>query len=385
MPARRPFAPLLLAPLLLALILTGLAVQARAEAVNACAIRWDAWYSNDAGDPGHDTAITLGNPKYRQSAPLHAAFDADGSISWRPTQASFDAEIEAAHRAGLCWAYLAYGADAIVDLRLPMMRGLAFHRASALKNLVPYALIATTSTIGSARDVASAGRAIARLMGEANYKTVELNGARRPLLFLFYDAHDVASAFGGDLALARRALDTLRHLARDQGSGDPYIVVLASPAGLAESLRRALGADAISEYVAGRRTGKPESWAAFAPSIEDDWRAYAAATQAQAVPLLRSGADIRARCERPPRWERRFKPGDACGNYVEKPDLDQLKAEFLHARDWILRPEAKNPARLLLIYSWSECDESGNCLMPTLGDPTGQKLKAIGAALGGGR
>jgi len=368
-------------PALILLLLALCPSESRADPVNACAIRWDAWYSNAPGDPGHDTAVTLADPQFHALAPLHGEFEPDGGLVWRPSQARFDAEIEAARRADLCWAYLAYGSGGAVDLSLPMMRGLAFHRASAIKDLVPYALIATTSTLGSARDLTTAAAAIADLMRDSNYKTVDLAGVRRPLLFVFYDKQDVARLFGGDLGLVRQSLDNLRQRAQKQGSGDPYVVVLASPAALAETLREALGAEAISEYVSGRRTGQPESWSAFAPSMEQDWRAYAAATRAQAAPLVRSGADLRARCAHPPRWERRFQTAASCDNYVENPSLDQLKAEFARARAFIATPEAKDPARLLLIYSWSECDESGNCLMPTHGDPTGEKLRAVGEAL----
>ena len=35
----------------------------------------------------------------------------------------------------------------------------------------------------------------------------------------------------------------------------------------------------------------------------------------------------------------------------------------------------------MLVYAWSECDESGNCLMPTYGDAAGRKLDAIARAL----
>jgi len=35
----------------------------------------------------------------------------------------------------------------------------------------------------------------------------------------------------------------------------------------------------------------------------------------------------------------------------------------------------------MLVYAWSECDESGNCLMPTLGDPAGRKIDAVARGL----
>ena len=122
---------------------------------------------------------------------------------------------------------------------------------------------------------------------------------------------------------------------------------------------------------------RQSSWAEFEPSIEADWDAFAAASSANAVPTLRSGADIRARCQTPPPFDHRFPPNDKCDNYTVNPTLEELKGEFRNALLWIERHQEKDPAQLLLVYAWSECDESGNCLMPTYGDPVGEKLRAI--------
>src|SRR5579863_49057 len=365
---------------LFAVLTLALAVGAAGAAPLACAIRWDSMYSNGSHDPGSYTAAALSAPAWRDRAPLHARFGANGKIVWAVTQANFDAEIRAAARAHLCWVYLAYGDHGLIDLDHPMMRALRLHLRSDIRDQVRYALMTTPGLlIGENRKAAI--EATLSLMEEKNYQSVVIDRSWRPLLFLYFESAQTFAEPGRGNAL-RAALDTLRAASLSRGLGNPYIVVTLSGAVAAEDVRAALAADAISQYVAGRRQGH-QSWAAFEPSIENDWNAYAAATAADVAPTLRSGADIRARCQTPPPFDRRFPPGSQCDDYVDNPSLAQLEQEFRHARSWIeARPE-RDPAALILVYAWSECDESGNCLMPTYGDPGGRKLDAIARALGG--
>ena len=357
------------------------AAFAASDSAITCAIRWDAWYTNGPNDPGHYTAVALSKPEWRARAPLHAQFDSSGKITWAPSQATFDAEIRAAHGANFCWAYLVYGKNHMIDLENSMMKGLAFHRSSAIKSEVKYALMTQATLLGVENNYNDAVNATIQLMRDDNYQHISLQGASRPLLFFFYDPGDVNAAFGGSLEKLKKPIDSIRKTSIEQGLGNPYIVVLAGPAAKAEAVRKALGADAVSQYIAGNRNGHVMSWAQFEPTIEADWNHYAAATSADVVPTLRSGADIRARCQTSPPFDHRFPPNDKCENYTVNPTNEELKAEFKDALLWIERHREKDPTRLLLVYAWSECDESGNCLMPTYGDPTGQKLLAISEVL----
>lgn len=351
-------------------------------AVTACAIRWDAWYTNGPSDPAHYTAIALSPPQFHNLAPLHAKFDSTGNIEWTPSQATFDAEIRAAQGAGLCWAYLMYGKNNVIDLNDSLMRGLVFHRSSSIKSQVDYALMTTTSLIGRPGQYADSSKATVDLMQDSNYQHVSVGGASRPLLFLFYEAADLAKIFAGSLVTMKQSIDAIRQSSVQRGLGNPYIVVVLGPAKTAEAIRVALGADAISDYVAGQRTGGVQPWAGFERTIETEWNVYAAATSGASVPTLRSGGDIRARCESPPPYEHRFAPGFKCDNfYIVNPTLAELTTEFNDAVMWLGSHAANDPAHLLLVYAWSECDESGNCLMPTYGDPNGQKLTAISSVL----
>ena len=202
--------------------------------------------------------------------------------------------IRAAAKAHLCWVYLAYGDRGVIDLDHPMMRGLWFHRHSAIKSEVDYAVMTTPSLLVGG-DRRAARQATLNLIADDNYQRTTIAGASRPVLFLYVETSE-ADRWIGAAATLRDALDGLRAASRERGLGDPYLVLTLSGADKAEALRAAIGADAISQYVAGRRRGH-EAWAAFEPGIEADWDRYAAATRADVVPTLRSGADIRARCE----------------------------------------------------------------------------------------
>ena len=156
------------------------AAIAASRSVIACAIRWDAWYTNGPNDPGYYTALALSKPEWHARAPLHAKFDPFGKIIWAPSQATFDAEIRAARGANLCWAYLAYGKSHMIDLKHPMMKGLAFHRNSAIKTEVKYALIIQARLLGVENNYRDAVNAIIQLMRDDNYQHISLQGASRP-------------------------------------------------------------------------------------------------------------------------------------------------------------------------------------------------------------
>ena len=185
----------------------------------ACAIRWDAWYSNGPDEPGAYTAAALSLPAWRSRAPLHGRFGPDGKIVWAATQATFDAEIRAAARAHLCWVYLAYGDHGVIDLDHPMMRALRLHLSSAIRDEAPYALMTTPSLlIGGDRKAAL--EATLSLMQRSGYESVAIDGERRPLLFLFFESSQAFAETARREAL-RAALDALRAASRKRGLGKP--------------------------------------------------------------------------------------------------------------------------------------------------------------------
>ena len=365
---------------LAASILGAHSVCAGSRAPVACAIRWDAWYTNGPNEPAHFTAMTLSKPKWHGLAPLHGKFDAAGNVSWAPTQETVDAEIRAAHGANLCWAYLVYGDQNKPDLNDSMMMAFAFHRNSKIKNDVKYALMTATNHIGLQNNFKDAVDLTVQLMADPDYQRIEKSGESRPVLFIYYSEDDVKVRFGGSLPKMKEPIDAIRKQSIETGIGNPYIVVVEQPAAAAESARSALGGDAVSEYISGNRVEPVEQWPKYETTIEADWDRYASPTAGDVVPTLRSGDDARARCETPPPWVK-IPAGDKCNDLVVSPTVNQLKTEFENAVSWIQIHPGKAPAGLLLVYAWSECDESGNCLMPTYADPKGEKLKAISEPL----
>ena len=215
------------------------------------------------------------------------------------------------------------------------MQGLVYHRASAIKSAVEYAMVVPSDLLGRPGKYESAAHAVVELMRDSNYKHTSVNNSiSRPVLFLLYNSIDLERSFGGSLPKMKEVIDAIRRMSIESQIGDPYLVVLLSPARDAEIVRRALGADGISEYIAGTRSGGAQSWSAFEPSIEADWDAYAAATSADAIPTLRSGADIRARCETSPPFDHRFGQ-KKCDFYVLNPSIKELKSEFQKSLTWI--------------------------------------------------
>lgn len=351
--------------------------------MTACAIRWDGYYTNGARDPGSWAAKALSKPEWRARAPLHANIDSS-RITWEPSQETFDAEIHAAGQAKLCWAYLAYGTDHAIDLADPMMRGFALQRKSQIKSEVPYALILQGRVLGRTDEYSDAVAKIVSLMHDENYQKAIIAEKTRPLLFFFYAENDIRQSFDGSLKNLSGPFNSIRNSALAEGLGDPYIVVLAWSGVQAEGVRKAIGADAISRYFAGHLNGNVIPWANFESTVEADWDHYSSATKSNVVPALSTGGDMRAMCETPAPWDNRFAPGDKCQRYAQNPSIGELQTEFRDALGWMQEHRNRDPGRLLLIYSWSECVESGNCLMPTYGDPKGEKLRAVGEVLRSG-
>src|SRR6202012_5417315 len=133
-----------------------------------------------------------------------------------------------------------------------------------------------------------------------------------------------------------------------------------------------VGADAISSYISGFRREPAASY----NRLDEQTRAYwtsLASTGAAMVPITMVGWDTRPRHETPGPWYRAATNPD---HYYVMATPAEL-AEHVRAAVRFIRANPRAcPSKILLIYSWDECDEGG-CLMPTYGDPTGSRLQAI--------
>lgn len=339
------------------------------------AIRWDAQYCDTQGQPCFEEEQILGPRQWQSRSPLHAKVIGPDAIRFEPTQATFDAEIRAAEAGGLAyWAYVTYTdpRTGAIDLKHSMMRGLAFHRASAIRSKVNVALIVATNGLGHTGQFGPAVDVIAGLIKEGGYQTC-LGG--RPLLYLYFSEPDMAGYWGGSLDNLKASLDALRARCRIQGSGDPYVVVMAAPPEKAEQVRVALGGDAISIYAGPIPPGPQQPYAALAAATQAYWRKELRAAKAGMIPTVMIGWDKRPRKEHPPSWEKNIKRGEGLDLYVKAPTPEEFAAECQHAVDLINANPQACAARTALIYAWNENSEGGP-LAPSLGDPDARKLNA---------
>ena len=123
------------------------------------------------------------------------------------------------------------------------------------------------------------------------------------------------------------------------------------------------------------------TYAALDRQVRGYWDAMRA-TGEPMVPIAQVGWDVRPRIRQPMPWEKPapLKPGTTATYYsIASPDA--FAAEVAAATAFVAAHPVACPSRVVLAYSWDECDEGG-CIMPTLGDPAGRYLSTLGRILG---
>lgn len=356
---------------ILAFSLSALVITPACRASTACAIRWDANYSNGPTDPGTITAKTLAPPQFRNRVPLHGKFLEDSRLIWEPTRRSMDVEIELASRAGICWAFLLGGQKGKIDLSNPINRGFVLMKSSKFRLQVPITAMIGSDNLGSTSDFEAAIEMVLEIMKEPNY--LKIRG--RPILWIPIDTRDIRSYWSGDISIFGHALAYLRNRAQEIGLGLPYIVLLAATQQIATSVK----ADAISRYAIVLPYKNRESYKDFRRSVERFWDQQLDAVKVDYVPTVMIGWDPRPRHVTPTPW---LPPDNKDSeHYVVPPTNDEIFVACKSAAQWNQRNADRNPNNLLLIYSWNENDEAGTVLGPTLGDEQGNHLHACASAL----
>jgi hypothetical protein len=337
------------------------------------AIRWDAQYCDIPGQPCFEEEKSLGPSKWQFRAPLHTKVLSSAKIQFAATQQTFDDEINAAAQGGLkYWAYLMYGQNGIIDLEHSMMQGLAFHRASKIKERMRYAMMITIGTLGSTENCDIAIGKIVGLMRDTNYLTV-LSG--RPVIYLYYEAPLLKIYWGSSLGNLSGAVDKLRSASKSSGLGNPYIVVMAAPPVVAESVRSAVRGDAISAYATSIQARSDTPYAELASAVRSYWTAERDASGSGIIPTVMIGWDTRPRKEHPPAYDRSDHSHVDVSAHVAPPTPAEFAAECRAAVKFIDDNPRGCNSRLALIYAWNE-DSEGGPLEPTLGDPKASKLAA---------
>ncbi len=284
-----------------------------------------------------------------------------------------DAEINYAASAGLrYWAYCWYGQQSPAS---PMQRAWALHQASSIRERMNWCLLLQFSRIGPA---ARWNAAIPEYLGylrQQNYQSV-LGG--RPLLYVFIDdQRALGSAWGGRWEMVRAAFDALRAEAHRIGLAMPYIVLMVGGPTIAASLAALTGADAISSYSCVAASGDALPWEKADTAIRAYWQAMAA-TGTPVVPICQTGWDLRPRKLNPPPFYRSG-PGTDMSRFWVAPSPAQLTAHLQAAADLVAARPVACESKAIIIYSWDECDEGGNALIPSH-TPSGPDTANISAA-----
>lgn len=340
------------------------------------AIRWDWSYRG----LGNDTVgllpelQTLESSTSRSKAPLHFQSTGPQTGVFIDTQATFDAEITAAVSAGLkYWAFLRYSVGAIVE-NISGTYGLQYYQASSKNNLINWCSMIDPKGFGSTGNYAAQVATIVSEFQQSNYQKVIGN---RPLLYVYWDSAALSSNWGGSLVNFATMITALRAAAVAAGLGTPYIVVCN---GLDVSVLNAIGADAASNYNPVVTYPLQAPFATYDTAVRAYWAGMAALGK-PIIPIASVGWDVRARVLRPPPWEPNIYPYFGLNKYATPPTSAEITTHLAAGVAYINANPSICPASVGLIYAWNECAECGTPLIPTLGDPTGTRCTAAGAAL----
>jgi hypothetical protein len=344
--------------------------RARTASVHLGAIRWDAWYKKT--DSSVHPQNNLSSAKYRWRAPIHCVEEKRENLSCTGAQQVIDDEIRAAAKGGISfWAFDWFPKGSSLRIAWEL------YQSSSLKHLIQWCPIVGLQELGS---VQSSSSEIDRklqdwieLMRSPTFFSVQEDGSKRPLLFLFYRPEEMTKYFK-TLDSLRSCLERFRKLAVRAGVGKPYIV-LFNPA-VDMTLFRDSGADAISNYISQLEPRKAASYIDLDRQVQRYWKRMAA-SGAPMIPIAQVGWDTRPRKDNPVPWEK--KTGDK-ENYYKIATPEEFYNHIRAARQFVENNSDKCVSRVVLIYSWDECDEGG-CIMPTIGDPTGKYLAALKRAM----
>ena len=352
------------------------AALAVAPNVIAGAIRWDAWYSqSDSSAVAAQNALSPQQWQFR--APWFAKVSNPYMLRTTGTQADMDLECQFAANAGLkYWTFDRYpsGSGFTVAWNL--------YQSSLNNNLVNWCWMTDDSVLGSTSNYTAAVNLLVSQFQQSNYQKVLTN---RPLMY--WNQTAISGYWGGNYANLSPALAALQSACTSAGLGNPYIVICGGLPG-ASNLATLIGAGAVSAYLPLTPVAaQPNPYSALVESAEGFWTQMASYFST-IVPCCATGWDTRPRKQNPVPWDvASYAPAySRLLNYVTPGTPSQIAGHIQDAVNYVIANPSKCPSTAILIYSWTECDEGGGCMIPTLGDPpqtgnTTNLLTAISAVL----
>jgi hypothetical protein len=289
-----------------------------------------------------------------------------------------DQEIRDAAFAGLrFWAFVWYPQDS--SLRTAW----TLYQSSPIRHLVNWCGMVGLDRLGAIPFEGGAWKARidewCGYMTQPHYQKVQVAGSPpRPVLFLMWNQQGLDRYFAGQMANVRLAFGLLCDRLTEAGLGRPYVVVLGGTRGVP-----VVGAgcgDAVSSYIAAMRREKVGAYRDLDRQARAFWQTLAE-SGVPIVPIAMVGWDVRPRMAHPLPWDsHKETPPQEMDDYYVLPEPGELTAHLRAAVDFIAANPRSCPSRLLLIYSWDECDEGGG-LIPTRADPAGRYLAAARQAL----
>lgn len=335
----------------------------------AGAIRWDGWY--ERRDLSVFPQLHISSAGFRQRAPLHCDVKSS-SVVCVGDQKTIDTEIVAGKRGGLSyWAFCWF------ERGDSFRTAWEFYQSSSIKHLIKWCAILTLRWLKpqkfNTKEIAQLADYWLDFMSRPDYQKIGGVRENRPLVYVLFVRKDLDAHFGGDADKVQVCIQEFKVRSKRFGIGSPYFVFLES--GNDPVILREAGADAISNYI---NRLVPQTKGLYS-DLDKQARAYwawMAKTGFEVVPIAQIGWDVRPRIENPVPW------GGGNSGFYDMATACEFAEHIRAARHFIENNIIKCPHRLLLIYSWNECDEGG-CIIPTLGDPSGKYLDAIRGALVG--
>lgn len=328
-------------------LLSQLAKVRASSGVTIGAIRWDPWYAVPPGYFPYEG--NLGPDAYQYRAPWFCTpHPADGLIDCAgDRQLVIDLEIQWAAAAGLkFWAFDQYavpGSDAGI------MNAWQFYQQSVFNSQINWCMLAISDSLfGSTGNYTTQVNQYVAWFQQSNYQKVL---ADRPLLFLFFTS--VQSEWGNNNSNFASMISALRTATTTAGLGSPYIVVMSAGGLDNYTFQQAIGADAISGYVGPSPGVAGASYSALVSSAESFWSSMAA----KGVPIIPNGQMG---------WDTRPRSGST---WVYPGTVAQRAAHMQDLVNFIKNNPSVCAANVGIVYSWTECDEGGGALIPTIGDP----------------
>ena len=336
------------------------------------AVRWDGYSSlGTYPDPSAQAQSTIGFAQHRFSAPWFSHSVTPNVLQCNEAQGNMDTEIALAKQAGVkCWAYNWYFPESSSH----MMAAWRLHQAATHTNDVNWAWLSGPGTLlGPGITFANTAAWQAQCaqwvtyFSQTNYQKVLTN---RPVMFMLWDDGQITGSYGGLIANFATVLTYLNGLCAGAGLGNVYMVLQGQPAEMATNIPLT-GASAIGSYTMGTTviTAPNEAYTSLDTATQAAWTTYAS-QGVKCVPTIMTGWWAESERERPFTWQLSFQsPFLYYNKNFAHPTTTELANHIAACIAFVEANASVCESTMMFTYAWSECQESGNPMIPTLSDP----------------